>query len=299
MADLEAADQAEVKRLTQLVADKSPTIFEKEGLLRFLVDRSPYSLAQDALRFASGLDPAKLTIRQTVGLLGCVVDARSLLKDEENPFRDMAPAVVHLVAAVRKSSNGYFLATEEDDSSDLRLSLLAGNYLASYGAAVAKPELVGTGQGLVEGVLGLADAQGFVPARVLVRGGALEQRTGSLAPEDIYPAAADNSYYPHEASFSRDVAPGLWAWTCVPTFTIQASSSRYVFTARFLEGRSHFLAIYGVKPFINIQLYNVDYSPDSEFESYDASGYLYDKAKGALYLKMKHRTESEDIKLTF
>lgn len=299
MADFEAADLAESKRLAQLVADKSPTIFEKEGLLRFLVDRSPYSLAQDALRYAVGLDPAKLTIRQAVGLLGCVVDARLLLKDDENPFRDAGPAADRLVAAVRKTSSGYFLATEDDGSSDLRLSLLAGNYLAAYGATAAKPALVGAGQSLVEGVIGLADAQGFGPARVLPRGGTLEQRTGSIAPEDIYSVAADNPYYPHETSFARDVAPGLWAWTCSPSLTVQATASRYVFTARFLEGRAHFLSFYGVKPFANIQLYDIDYSPDNDFESYDASGYLYSKSAGALYLKMKHKKESEDIKLSF
>ncbi len=298
MRDLEASDQAESKRLAQAVADSSPTIFEKEGLLRFLLDRAPSSLLQDALRYSSGVDPAKLTIRQAVGFLGCLVDAKALLKDDANPFRDTGVAADRLVAAVRKSASGYFLATEEDGSSDLRVSLLAGSYLAAYGTAAAKPAFVGAGQSLVEGVLGLADAQGFSPARALARGGALEQRTGSLAPEELYPLAADNPYYPHEVSFSREIGPGLWAWTCSPSISVQATPSRYVFTARFPAGRAHFLAFYGVKPFANIQLYDIDYSPDNDFESYDASGYLYNKGSGALYLKMKHKKESEDIKLS-
>lgn len=299
MRDLEASDLAESKRLAQLVADKSPALLEKEGLLRFLVDRSPSALAQEALRIVAGLDAAKLTLRQSVGLLGCAVDARSLLKDEENPFRDMGAATDRLVAAVGKTAGGYFLATEEDGSCDVRLSALAGGYLAAYGAAAGKPVLVGAGQGLVEGALGLADAQGFAPARVLARGGAIDQRTGSLPPEELYAAIADNPYYPHEVSFSRELSPGLWAWTCAPFLTVQATPARYVFTARFLEGGAHFLAFYGVKPFVNIQLYDIDYSPDGEFESYDASGYLYNKPAGALYLKMKHKKESEGIKLSF
>jgi len=299
MKDFAAVDLVETKRLAQLLADKSPVALEKDGLLRYLINRSPNDLAQVALRYISVLVPAKLTIKQTVGLLGCAVDAKSLLKDEDNSLRDAAAAADRIVAAVHKSTSGYFLASEEDSSSDIRLSLLAGCILASYGEASSKPALIGVGQSLVESVLGLADAQGFVPARVLARGGAVELKTGILSPEEIYPLFADNPYYPHEVGFIRDAAPGIWAWTCAPSLSVKVSGNRYVFAARFPEGRSHFLSFYGVKPFANIQLYEIDYSPDNDFENYDASGYLYDRTIGALFLKMKHKKESEDIKLSF
>ncbi len=301
MAALQIADQAEAKRLAQLVSDKSPSIFEKDGLFRFLIDRASPSLAQDAFRFATSIDPAKLSIKQTVGLLASALDAKSILnlKDEDNPFRDPASTADLIAAAARKTASGILLITDDDGSTDVRTSALAGTLLASYGTSAGKPALAGIGQGLVEGFLALADAQGFVPARVMARAGAVDQRTGSIAPEDIYPLVADNPYYPREVSFYRDVAPGFWAWTCAPSLLVQASASRYVFTATFPTGRSHYLAFYGVKPFANIQLYDIDYSPDNEFESYDASGYLYKKDAGALYIKMKHKKDNEDIKLTF
>ncbi len=298
MREVEVLDQAEVKRLSQLVADKSPTLFEKEGLIRFLVDRSPQSLYQDALRFSSGIDPAKLTIRQALGFLGCIVEARSLTKDADNPFRDKGAVADRLVAAVRKTSKGFFLVTEDDGYSDIHLSLLAGTYLTAFGTASSKPALIGIGQSLVEGVFALADAQGFMPSRVLASG-ALERRTGTLSPEELYPLVADNPYYPHEVSFGRDLGPGLWAWTCAPSLTVQTSASHFVFSARFPTGSAHFLTFYGINPFTNIQLYEMDYSPDNDFENYNASGYLYNKPTSALFLKMKHKKENEDIKLTF
>jgi hypothetical protein len=299
MRGLEAADQAEVRRLTQLVADGSPTIFEKESLLRFLVDRSPSSLVDNTLRLAAATDPAKLTMHQAIGLLSCIADSGGLLKDEENPFGKLGSVADRIVAAVRKAPEGYYLVTEDDGSSDLRLSLIAGNALAAYGAQAAKPNLVGYGQGLIEGFLGLADAQGFTPAAVLAKGGVLQQRMGSLAPEEAYVLVAGNPYYPHEVSFARDSGRGLWAWTCSPSVTLQASPSRQVFTASFAPSRAHYMTFYGIKSFANIQLYDIDYSPDNDFESYDASGYLYDADKNALYLKMKHKKESEEIKLSY
>jgi hypothetical protein len=300
MKAFESADTAEVKRVTQLVTDKSPTIFEKEGLLRFLLDHTPYANTQDALRFFADADPAKLSMRQDVGFLGCVIDAKTLLKDDDNPLRDRGGAVAdRLVAAVRKTSSGYFLVTEDDGSTDLRISLVAGLDLIAYGSSVSKPMLVGVGQSLVEGVLGLADPQGFEPARLVAHGGTIDQRSGAIASEDIYALVSGNSYYPHEVSFARDIGPGLWAWTCSPSLVVQVGVSRYIFTARFPQGSSHYLVFYGIKPFDNIQLYGIDYSPDSDFEKYDASGYLYAKGTSALYMKMKHKNDNEDIKLSF
>jgi len=299
MEAMEASDQVEAKRLAQLVLDKSPDILAKEGLVLFLLDRAPASLARDALSFVATIDPAKLGVRQAVGLLSCVVQSRSYLKDEENPFRALASAADLVVKAARRAESGLFLATEEDGSTDVRLSLLAGLELAAFGEAEGKPELVGIGQGLVEGFLGLADDQGIAPARVLVRSGAIEQRSGSLLPEDAYALAAANPYYPRQVSFYRSIGPGVWAWTCSPSLSVTANETHYSFSVSFPEGRSHYMAFYGIKPFANIQLYDIDYSPDVEFEIYDASGYLYRNQARSLDLKMKHKKESESIKLYF
>jgi hypothetical protein len=295
----ETADAAEAKRLAQLVADKAPSILEKEGLLRFLVDRCPKALSTSALQYFDDVDPAKLTIRQTVGYLSCAVDSGLLFKDATNRFPNSSVAADRLVAAARKTSSGYFLVTEEDGSADLRLSLVAGSALSAFGTTSSKPNLIGVGQSLVEGVLGLGDAQGLGPSRVVIASGELGQRSGTILPEDLYSIVADNPYYPHEVSFARDIEPGVWAWTCVPSLTVQASASSYTFLVSFSAGRTHYLSFYGVRPFTNIQLYDIDYSPDNDFEGYDASGYLYSKDASALYLKMKHKKESEDIKLSF
>ena len=158
---------------------------------------------------------------------------------------------------------------------------------------------MGVGQSLVEGAIGLSDAQGLMPARLSAKDGSVQDKSGSLEPEDVYAWAAGNQYYPHDIAFARDIAPGLWAWTCSPSLTLQASPSRYVFLSDFPVGQSHFMAIYGIKPFVNIQLYDIDYSPDNNFEGYDASGFLYARDTGALYLKMRHKKQDEDIKLSF
>ncbi|MDA8426445.1 MAG: hypothetical protein M0Z80_09945 [Treponema sp.] len=299
MPGLETADLAEVKRVGQLIQAKSPDLFTKEHLVRFLLDRAPYAMAQDAFHFASTVDPSQLSIRQDIGILGCIVESKSLLDDSGNPFLKLGSVTDRILSAVRKSSGGFFLATDDDGSTDLRLSLLAGTYLVRYGTLMSLDTLVGVGQSLVEGALGLSDAQGFTPAHLVVKDGVAGQTSGSIAPENLYPIVAGNPYYPHEVSFSKDIAPGVWAWTCSPEITVTVNGNQEVFHVRFPVGASHYLVLYGIKPFTNIKLYDIDYSPDPAFETYDASGFLYHRPTEALYMKMKHKKEVENIRLTF
>jgi hypothetical protein len=299
MQALEAADAAELKRLAQLVSDASPALCEKEGLVRFLLDRSPAAFSEACLGLLASLDPAKISLRQAVGLLGCVSDSLTLLDAAKNPLADRGSVAARIVAAVRPAREGFFLCAEEDGSCDLRLSALAGRYLADYGARAGKSELVGVGQGLIEGATLVADDKGFAPARLTIRSGAVDQRMGSLGPEELYAIVADNPYYPREVSFYREAGQGAWAWTCAPSLTAQAGPASSVFTARFPEGQAHYLAIYGIRAFANIRLYGIDYSADREFEIYNASGFLYEAGRRALYLKMKHKKESEEIRLSF
>jgi len=80
---------------------------------------------------------------------------------------------------------------------------------------------------------------------------------------------------------------------------VQSTPERTVFTADFPVGSSHYLTLYGVKPFVKIQLYGLDYNMDSGFESYNASGYFYKKAAGAMYLKMRHKAQGEEVRLFY
>lgn len=299
MQSREAADTAEVKRISQMIASASPALCEKEGLLTFLLDRAPSELAPEALRVLGTFDIAKLSLRQIVGLLGCAVEAQALLPQENNPLADTTALTTRLLGAVKEAPEGLFLVADEDGSCDLRLSLLAGKYMIALGKTLGKPDLVGIGQGLIEGGIALADDQAFSPARLVFGSKAIDVRMGTLGPEDVYPILVDNPYYTREVSLYREAGPGVWAWTCSPSITVKKSELGSIFVSRFPEGLSHYLTLYGIEPFAVIQLYGIDYSADRQFEIYNASGYVFDAGRKALYLKMKHKKEAEDIRLLY
>jgi hypothetical protein len=299
MAGLETADLSEVKRLSGLAQSSDPSLLEKERLLHFLIDRSPTATAQTILQVLAGFDPAKLSLSQTAAYLDRAVEAKAFLSETENPLKAGDAAADRMVGALIKTPEGWFLKTEDDGSVDVRKSLVAGLDLIAWGQTAGKDGLVGAGQGLVVSALGLGDASGFMPARLTPKPEGLSERSGSLAPEDCYPLVATAAYYPRELSFYKELGAGVWAWTCSPSIAVTASQASSIFTVGFPAGLTHYMAVYGLKPFSTIKLYGINYSPDSAFESYDASGYLYRKASNALYLKMKHKQATERIELYY
>ncbi|MCX7023221.1 MAG: hypothetical protein NT080_01205 [Spirochaetes bacterium] len=295
---MEEAALAEVKRFEKAIQDKSPELFDRTSIALFLLDRAPYSLAQGAFQAIQSIDPAQLTVRQAVNALAASNDARDFMKAGENPFsRFEAAAERNLLPAIKRYNNGFFLQASSDGDCDLLLSVVAGRELIRFGTASGREVFVGVGQSLVTGVLALADANGFVPGNQDLTGKV--PVSAYLPPEDLYPLVADNPYYPHEVPFYRELGPGVWAWTCSPSIQVSTEQSKIVFRTEFPPLAAHHLVLYGLKPFVNIQLYGINYRPDESFEIYDASGYFFNRASNSMFLKMRHKAKIEEIRLFY
>ena len=92
---------------------------------------------------------------------------------------------------------------------------------------------------------------------------------------------------------------GTWIWAAAPDIEVASSSAKTVFSVRYPTGSTHFMTVFGLKPFNQIKLYEIPYGPDEEFEGYNVSGYLYVRADSTLYLKMKHKKETELVDLSY
>lgn len=300
MATFEEATLNQVKALERQVQARSPALFYTKDIVPLLFDRSPYSLAQEAMSLARTLDFSKADVTQAIALIEAYLDARRYLNDEENPFSRAIELVDKTIApAVRKAEGGFYLHTGADGACDALSGLAAGEALIRLAAAVDKPIYAGIGQSLVLGFLRLAASDGSIPKSVTVMDNSMTRSGERLPAAAVYPIVAGSPYYPHAVSFYRELGPGAWAWTCAPVMRVQSGPERTVFTAEFPVGSSHYLTLYGVKPFVKIQLYGLDYNMDSGFESYNASGYFYKKAAGAMYLKMRHKASGEEIRLFY
>lgn len=300
MKAFEESDLAEIKRVGKLVQDKSPALLEKPDLAHFLLDRAPYSLAQDAFLVVQSMDLGSLSPAQAVGGLAAWAEGESLFAAGENPFARFANiAEKQILPFVAKAGDGFFLTTASDGSCVLSTSIRAGWALMRLGESTGKTMFVGIGQSLVLGALQLADDEGFLPKTVVLRNGSVASQTETLYPEEAYPLVAGNPYYPHEVSFYKEAGPGAWIWTCSPSVSVSATAERMIWSMEFPEQGVHYLAAYGVKPFTTMQLYGINYPMDPSFENYNASGYLYRRASNVVYFKMRHKSKTEEIRMIY
>lgn len=300
MAGFEEALVAEVKSAEKQVQTRQPGLFYTEGVVPLLFDRSPYSLAREAMSLARTLDFSKADPTQAMALIVNYLDARTYLEEAENPFARAIELVDKTIApAIRKAEGGFFLQTGPDGRCDALTGLQTGQALIRLAAAVDKPIYAGIGQSLVLGFLRLADKDGSIPASVTVSGGSLSRTEQRLSAASIYRIVGDSPYYPRAVSFFKQLGPGSWAWTCATSLRVDTSPEKTVITMDYPAGLSHYLTLYGVKPYVKIQLYGLDYNMDAGFENYNASGYFYKKAAGAMYLKMRHKAKTEDIRFFY
>lgn len=300
MGAFEQETLVQIKDVERMVQARNPELFWKKGLIPFLFDRAPYALAQEAMSLARSAEPAPASIAQALRILEAYLDTRNYLPDAENPFgkaQELADRV--LAPAVRKAGSSYYLETSSGGACDLVVGLEAGVALIRLGEASGKSIYTGIGQSLVAGALERADERGAIPRQLSVRDGITHAMAEMVGAESVYPILGGSPYYPRVVSFFKELGPGSWAWTAAPEFTLSKSGSQLAFSARYPEGSSHYVAMYGVKPFLRIQLYGLDYNMDPGFEGYNASGYWFKRASGALYLKLRHKAEREDIGLFY
>lgn len=298
MSEFEAEGLAAAKAAERKLQSKSPSLFFESDIIHLLFDRSPYSLAQEAMAFAGSLDFSTAELLNAVRLLKNYLDTRAYLADEKNPFGKTIELADRVVApAVRRAESGFYLVTGPDGYSDTFAGLDTGMTLVRLGEATGKTIYTGIGHSLIKAILAAAAADGSVPRSFTVRDGAAIPSGTRLAAQDIYGMVAISPYYPRAVTFFRELGPGAWAWTCSPSLELKATSESITYSANYPAGSSHYLTVYGVKQFSRIQIYGLNYNMDAGFETYNASGYLYKRASGALYLKMRHRTRTEEVQL--
>ena len=301
MTEFEAATLAEVRVVERLVQARAPELFQRPGIVSFLYDRAPFALAQAAMGYAGQLDFSKADVIQAVRLIESYLEARNYLVDAENPLVKAVDLVELVIApALRKvGPSAFFLQTGTDNSCDTLAGLSAGMALVRLAEVTGKPLHAAIGHKLVSSLLQLADADGALPAFVTATGEVPQVSESKLSAPAVYALVGDSPYYPRAISFYRTLGPGTWAWTAAPGFRLTATPERVTFTADYPVGYSHYVSLYGVKPFIKIQLYGLDYNMDSGFEGYNASGYFFKRATGIMYLKMRHKEQAEEIRLFY
>jgi len=267
----------------QAISSSSCDIFEAPFIAEyFLINEKDQAVAK-ILAMPASLTNNNFTVSQATGILR-VYSALTLAGSES--AQALSPVLEPCVKKISDScklDNQKIHVAENDINLPVIQAVEAGDAFIQYGIITGMQNIEKCGYLIVNSYL--SDLTG------------LDLRTMS----EIYPILVhNNTFYPHFAKIRMVDGIPVWAWTIARSINITLDENKTIYTdIDFPLGLTHYLILSGINPFIRIQIYNMDFRTDPQFEIYNSSGYVYRAAMKGLLLKSRHKSQHEIIKLYY
>ena len=265
------AENEKANYITGLIREKSPDILKEEHILDFLFSRNNAALAAEAINIIQNMQTETITPDHCPGIFEAYSDFKRYRPTSNNPFEQLTEQALQIV------SENLSLDNEND-------------LLFASGSETGNPEYsMRLGRAMINWA---QDDQWAAIGRSLVLS-ALS--SGGYGSGKLYNMLNSADYNSRAVSLSNS----LWAWTASPSITASDTDGNLNITFSFPVNASHYVMIRGVRPFNRIQIHDMDWRSDSQFERYDSSGWVYYSQEQTLVLKMRHRTQIENIRIFY
>ena len=295
------AERDRASRISRMIHEASPDLLTERHIIESLFIRGNISLVDETLEMIRGMDPASLTQEMCPGIFEGYADTRHFLQHGDNPFERLIDQACDIF------SGGLYKNTEKDlvfvfkgNTADSEYNLRLGKALIAWAGAAGRDEWADLGHSLILSVLSMQNNSGAVPVFISIdETGGLSNLTGStLSAAAVYRIISPGDYYPRALAIGS-VANGMWAWTAASVVTATQEGHVLDISASFPNGETHHMMIRGIRPFTKIQIYNMDYPTDPQFEIYDSSGWVYSAQEHLLTVKLKHRGPVEHVRIFY
>ena len=290
-----------MSRILRMLGEKSPNILTEYRIFEFLFIRGNLNNAEEGLELVRSMDPSALTYDICPGIFEGYTDIRQFRPHGDNPFERLIEQACNIISA------GIYKDTEKDlvlifrgNAADIEYNLRAGKALIGWAEAAGKDDWANLGHSLLLSVISMSDNAGAVPASVnRSETGVFSAAPGSrLSAARVYRIISPGEYYPRAVVIGSGVN-GLWAWTASASVSAAQENNVLDIGASFPTGETHYMMIRGIRPFEKIQIYNMDYHTDPQFERYDSSGWVYSSQEQILTVKLKHRGQIEHVRIFY
>ncbi|MDR2070331.1 MAG: hypothetical protein LBP81_02795, partial [Treponema sp.] len=295
LRSLSSFDRDAVARLSSLIAAGSKDFFLESHAVEFCGLRGYDQILDGIAELARSLDPASLSPDLIPGILESYTEWGIYRSPDNNPFEGLvASACQILYDGIKENAAGnrvlYFDGSRADTEYNFRLGLA----LDRYGRSSGREEWGALGRSLVISILSLTE-NGSFPAGFAIS----EEETGGnpkVLDADLIPDRARVDFltlyrlfpgptYPHAVRIGV-LAGNVWAWTASDSVTVSQKNNIVDIAVSFPVGETHYMLIRGLRPFVKIQIYGIDYRTDPRFEYYDAAGWTFSSSEQTLLLKL-------------
>gem|GEM_PF-765136 len=277
------------------VSTKSLAFFSQEGLTDYLLIHKLDAGIKDALAIPAALDESQITLREASAILGVYV----ALDSQDATFADsLGPAIDKCLSVIRKylTLDGTVLTVGKRSDADAEEGTAAAQE-----AELSRTDRILLGQALRDYGDTIGDTAIQETGNLLVNQELHDTASLSLAElGELYPRIIrENRFYPHVQILGYYGKKAAWAWTCAPNidYKVAAGGTTDV-NIDFTLSYTHYVIFTGIPTFHSrIQIQNLDFHTDKNFEVYNSSGFVYDEGQQTLYLKSRHKSKLELIRL--
>ena len=271
--------------VTNAINTSSISVFTMEDLADYLNILPDSPMIRKLLSLPDAIfneDPSdsQIKISHASGILSTYLKLAALHSSYADMLLPAAQKCLKLIEVHCVLNNSLLTLMEKDVSVSNYLALTTGKALIRWGEINSVPEYSQAGYAIINSILSVNSLDPITLA-------------------DIYPILADNIFYPHYQLLSRTPAGTIWAWTCAPAIAYNMQDNSATISISFPKGDIHYLIISGVTPFTDIEIYGLSFHADSRFESYNSSGFLYKENKNTLFLKSRHKSDAEIVRLKY
>jgi hypothetical protein len=298
-----AYERENFSRLSRLIAEGSADFLRDPHVIEFLAVRGYDDLIDSGVAIARTLDHADPGLDLIPGILEGYADWLFFRPSEENPFEDLADqACFSLPEKILPSHQGERVLVFDGSGANLEFNSRLGAGMIAYGEHTGQELYTGIGRSLVLSVLAFVDESGTAPLllRLEADGEIAADTAAVLSSARIYRLLRIGDYAARAVSLYA--APNnVWTLTAAAgvTANFNQETNMLDISVNFPRGETHYMFIRGIRPFVQIRLYNIPFRTDPRFESYDSSGWAYSPSEQTLMVKMKHQLSTEHIQIYY
>ncbi|MDR2490294.1 MAG: hypothetical protein LBD20_02715 [Spirochaetaceae bacterium] len=294
-------EKANLERLTRLFQTDKDAFLVEEKLFVYLAQRNYAALFDQAIQYIKTIQPDMLTIK----LLPAVFEGwwawNIWHNTEENPFEILVHQARLMVGELIKKDveNGDIFIVNEQ-TADIAYNARLGSAITVYGESSGNNEWAALGRSLVISCLAYSNDSGGIPRLLQENDGqfTIAENNPTMEALQMYQLAALSDYYPHAVGVTT-LVKGVWIWTMSPSISASYQNNVLDFGILFNTGETHYMLISGLRPFSKIQMRDIDYRSDPQFENWNAPGWIYSPSEQTMLVKLVHRTPLEHIKIFF
>ncbi|MDR2445204.1 MAG: hypothetical protein LBD44_04655 [Spirochaetaceae bacterium] len=303
MAGLLTNERETMSRIVSFSGSASSGFLTEKDTFKYLYAHNNKELFDKGIEYIKSLNPATIDVKMCAGIFEGWLTWNKWIGEDgtENPFDKLLHRAWELISASIKKdkTSGYVFFM--DGNIDTLYNIRLGVALTNFSEATGNSGWAAVGRSLVISMLSLTDNELSLNAELKLSadGSSINEASSQkLTAVQIYRELNFSNFYPHAFGAGK-VADGVWFWTISPEVSASFQNNILDFGINFPPGETHYLYILNVKPFSRIQLRNMDWRSDPQFEQYNAPGWRYSPAEQVLMVKIVQLSTFDHIRIVF